>query len=234
MEAHFSWWNFVLAKLHLGHEFEPVIAAMFATTVVIVLSLAGRLALGSGEAAIRPAGRLSLKGFFEAFTEFMDGMVSMVLGHHARQYIPHFGAIFFFIALSNLIGLLPGFSASTANLNAAFSIGIFSFIVYNVIGVWHSGLAYFKHFLGPPIPGLFILMLPIEIISNCVRPISLGMRLSVNMTADHTILGTFINLTKIGAPVIFYGMGTFVSIVQAFVFTMLSMVYVMMATADDH
>ena len=63
---------------------------------------------------------------------------------------------------------------------------------------------------------------------------SLGIRLSVNMNADHMILGTFIDMTKLVVPVIFYGMGTFVCFVQAFVFTMLSMVYVMMATADDH
>lgn len=60
------------------------------------------------------------------------------------------------------------------------------------------------------------------------------MRLSINMTADHTILGTFLDLTKVGVPVIFYGMGTFVSLVQAFVFTMLSMVYVSLATEDEH
>jgi F-type H+-transporting ATPase subunit a len=230
---HFSWWNFVLDALHLDHHFEPVAASLFATALIVVLSIAGRIALGSGEAAIRPAGKFSLKGFFEAFTELIDGMVNMVLGHHGRHYIPLFGAIFFYIVLSNLIGLIPGFSASTSNINTALAVGLFSFVTYNVIGVQHAGLAYFKHFLGP-IWWMAPVLLPIEIISNCVRPVSLGIRLSVNMQADHTILGTFIDLTKVIVPVIFYGMGTFVSLVQAFVFTMLSMVYVMMATADDH
>jgi F-type H+-transporting ATPase subunit a len=233
VQSHFSWWNLVLERLHLDHHYEPVAASLFATALIVLLCLAGRLALGSGEAAIRPAGRLSLKGFFEAFTELIDGMVGMVLGHHGRHYIPLFGAIFFYIVVSNLIGLLPGFTASTANINTALAVGLFSFVTYNVIGVHHAGLAYFKHFLGP-IWWMAPILLPIEIISNCVRPVSLGIRLSVNMTADHTILGTFIDLTKVVIPVIFYGMGTFVSFVQAFVFTMLSMVYVMMATADDH
>jgi F-type H+-transporting ATPase subunit a len=85
-----------------------------------------------------------------------------------------------------------------------------------------------------PIWWMAPILFPIELISNFVRPFSLGIRLSVNMTADHAILGTFIDLTKVIVPVIFYGMGTFISFVQAFVFTMLSMVYVMMATADDH
>ncbi|MES2962739.1 MAG: F0F1 ATP synthase subunit A [Bdellovibrionota bacterium] len=233
MKSHFSWWNLVLDRLHISHEFEPVAASIFATTLIVVLCIAGRIALGSGEAAIRPAGRLTLKGFFEAFTEFIDGMVGMVLGHHGRHYIPIFGAIFFYIVVSNLIGLLPGFSASTANINTSLAVGLFSFVTYNVIGIQHAGLAYFKHFLGPVL-WMAPVLLPIEIISNLVRPVSLGIRLHVNMTADHAILGTFIGLTKVGIPVIFYGMGTFVSFVQAFVFTMLSMVYVMMATADDH
>ena len=197
------------------------------------MSVAGRLALGSGEAAVTPAGHFSLKGFFEAFTEFIDGIVDMVLGHHGRGYIPLFGSIFFYIVVSNLLGLLPGMSASTADINTALAVGLFSFVLYNVIGVQHAGLAYFKHFMGP-IWWMAPILLPIEIVSNLVRPLSLGIRLSVNMTADHTILGTFIDLTKVVIPVIFYGMGTFVSFLQAFVFTMLSMVYVLMATADDH
>jgi F-type H+-transporting ATPase subunit a len=206
---------------------------MLATALILVLSLAGRLALGNGEAAIQPASRLSLKGFFEAFTEFMDGVCNMVLGHHGRHYLPHFGAIFFYIVFNNLLGLIPGMSAATANINAAFALGLFSFVVYNFIGFQHAGIHYLKHFMGP-IWWMIPILLPIELISNFVRPLSLGIRLSVNMTADHTILGTFIDLTKLIVPVIFYGMGTFVSFVQAFVFTMLSMVYVMMATADDH
>jgi F-type H+-transporting ATPase subunit a len=201
--------------------------------LIVLLSVAGRIALGNGEAAVQPAGRFSMKGFFEIFVEFMNGLISMVLGQHGRHYLPLFGAIFFYVVFSNLMGLIPGMTSSTANINAALAVGLFSFVAYNVIGFKHAGFAYFKHFLGP-IWWMIPLLLPIEIISNIVRPLSLGIRLSVNMTADHIILGTFIDLTKLVIPVIFYGMGTFISFVQAFVFTMLSMVYVMMATADDH
>jgi F-type H+-transporting ATPase subunit a len=81
------------------------------------------------------------------------------------------------------------------------------------------------------------LMIPLELISNFVRPFSLSLRLLGNMTGDHTVLEIFTDLTKVGIPVIFYGLGTFVSFVQAFVFTLLSMVYVSLAVAhhgDDH
>lgn len=211
----------------------PVAGSALATVLILVLSIAGRLALGSGEAAIQPASGLSIKGFFEAFTEFIDGIIKMVLGEHGKQYIPLFGAIFFYIILNNLMGLIPGLPSSTSDINTALAVGIFSFIVYNMIGLVHGGWHYVQHFMGP-VWWMAWLLLPIELISHFVRPFSLGMRLSVNMTADHTILGTFIDLTKLVVPVIFYGMGTFVSFVQAFVFTLLSMVYVMMATADDH
>ena len=229
MGSHFTWFNLV----HLDHHYTNVAISVLAMVLVVLLSVAGRLALGNGEAAIQPAGSFSLKGFFEAFTEFMNGVINMVLGHHGRPFLPLFGGIFFWIIFNNLLGLVPGMTAATSDINATFSLGLFSFFMYNLIGFKHAGWHYFKHYLGP-IWWMIPILLPIEIISNLVRPVSLGIRLQVNMTADHAILGTFIDLTKLIIPVIFYGMGTFVSFVQAFVFTMLSMVYVMMATADDH
>lgn len=229
MNAHFTWYDL----LGVNHHYTAVAAAMTVTALVVLVSIVARLALGSGEAAIQPSGTFSIKGFFEAFTEFMSNLSKQVLGEHGKVFIPHFGAIFFYVVFNNLFGLIPGSTAATANLNTALAIGLFSFVTYNLIGLKHGGLHYVQHFLGP-VWWLAWLMLPIELISHMVRPISLGMRLSVNMSADHAILGTFLDLVPWVVPVIFYGMGTFVSLVQAFVFTMLSMVYVMMATADDH
>jgi F-type H+-transporting ATPase subunit a len=227
--AQFNWFTYA------GIEYKTsyLAANVVVTAGIVAFSLAARAALGKGEAAIVPAGSLSLKGLTEAVVELVDGMVKMVLGEKGRIYLPLFGAIFFYILLNNLFGLVPGMTSATANINLAFAVGLFSFVVYNAIGLKHGGWHYVAHFAGP-IWWLAPLMIPIEIISHAVRPLSLGMRLSINMSADHTILGTFLELTKVVVPVIFYGMGTFVSFVQAFVFTMLSMVYVMMATSDDH
>jgi F-type H+-transporting ATPase subunit a len=229
VNAHFTWYDLA----GVDHHNTYVAAAVSVTALIVVLSVVARLALGSGEAAIQPAGKLSVKGFFEAFTEFINAIIKMVLGDHGKHYIPLFGSIFFYVIFNNIFGLIPGLTAATANINSALAIGLFSFVTYNFIGLRHGGLHYVQHFLGP-VWWMAWLLLPIELISHMVRPISLGMRLSVNMTADHTILGTFLDLAPWGVPVIFYGMGTFVSIVQAFVFTLLSMVYVMMATAEDH
>lgn len=244
MEGHFTWYGYLIEQspalaekvesLGLSHESVTALCgSTLVTILIVVVSLIARAALGNGESSIAPAGRFTIKGLFEAFTEFINGVIEMVIGHHGRHMLPLFGAIFFYIVCNNLMGLLPGFSASTSNMNVTIALGIFSFFFYNAVGLKHGGAHYLAHFMGP-IWWMAWLLLPIELISHFVRPFSLGIRLGVNMQADHTILGTFIDLTKVGIPVIFYGMGTFVSFLQAFVFMMLSMVYVMMATADDH
>lgn len=245
MAGYFTWFDVldVPHKATAGMPVDTYVAASITATALIVgFSLVGNLALGKGEAAVRPAPRFSIKGFFEALTEFVVGIVKMVFGggHHGMHYVKVFGPIFTFVIFNNLFGLIPGMTAATSNINAALAVGICSFIYYNIEGFRHAGASYLKHFAGPSLGAwwataiLACVMIPIELISNFIRPFSLGIRLSVNMTADHTILGTFIDLTKAVIPVIFYGMGTFVSFVQAFVFTLLSMVYVIMATADDH
>ena len=227
--SHFTWFD----AAGIDHHYTYVAANVVVTTGLVLFAVAARAALGSGEKALVPAGGFGIKGIAEALTEYIDELVSSVLGAGSRGYVPLFGSIFFFVIMNNLFSLVPGMTAATSNINAALAIGIFSFLVYNVMGVIKGGWHYLAHFAGP-VWWLAWLMLPIEIISHMIRPFSLGIRLSVNMTADHAVLGTFIDMTKVVIPVIFYGMGTFVSFIQALVFTMLSMVYVALATADDH
>ncbi len=227
--SHFTWFD----AAGVNHQYTYVAANVVVTTGLVLFALASRAALGSGEKALVPAGGLSIKGFSETLVEYIDDLVSSVLGEGTRRYVPLFGSIFFFVIMNNIFGLIPGMTAATSNINAALAIGIFSFLVYNYMGLKHGGWHYIAHFAGP-VWWLAWLMIPIEIISHVIRPFSLGIRLSVNMTADHSILSTFIDLTKVVVPVIFYGLGTFVSFIQALVFTMLSMVYVALATADDH
>ena len=227
--SHFTWFD----AAGIDHHYTYVAANVVVTTGLVLFAVAARVALGSGEKAFVPAGGFGVRGIAEALTEYMDELVSSVLGAGTRGYVPLFGSIFFFVIMNNLASLIPGMTAATSNINAALAIGIFSFLVYNVMGVIKGGWHYLAHFAGP-VWWLAWLMLPIEIISHMIRPFSLGIRLSVNMTADHAVLGTFIDMTKVVIPVIFYGMGTFVSFIQALVFTMLSMVYVALATADDH
>src|SRR5690349_545465 len=150
------------------------------------------------------------------------------------------------ILLSNLLGLVPGFAPPTGNLNTTVGLALCSFIGYNIIGIREQGVAYLKHFIGPmtSLPGeSFVAKLafaPLMLVSICFflilelfshgfRPVSLSLRLFGNMMGDHEVIGAFIGLTKVIVPVAFYAMGTLVSIIQAFVFTLLSMIYVALA-----
>jgi F-type H+-transporting ATPase subunit a len=227
---HFNW---VQLLAGITHENTHIATLLVAIGILLILTVAGRWALGSGEQMAQPAEHFGLKAIFETLTEFIIGLVDMVIGEHGRKLTPMFASIFFFIWINNLLGLVPGMTPATDNFNTTVAVGIFSFLIYNILGFREHGFGYLKHFLGPVIY-MAPLMLVIELVSHIVRPFSLGLRLQGNMVGDHTVLSIFLNLAPYGVPVIFYGLGIFVSTMQAFVFTMLSMIYVAMATAHDH
>jgi F-type H+-transporting ATPase subunit a len=176
---------------------------------------------------------MTIRGFFEVVVESLANLVDSVMGHEGVKFLPIIGGFFIFIFLNNFFGLIPGFNPPTDNLNTTLPLGLVAFVLYNAAGLKEHGFAYLKHFLGPLL-WLAWLMLPIELVSHVVRPMSLGLRLFGNMTGDHTVLSIFLNLVPIGVPIIFYALGLFVCFVQAFVFSLLSMVYVSTATAHDH
>jgi len=217
----------------VGHDYAHVATFGIAATGLIVASAVARKQLGTGEERVIPAGRFSVRACFELITEFFVGMVDMIFGHEGRKLVPMFTSIFTFILLNNLIGVIPGMTPATENINTTLAMGTFIFLAYNYMGLRENGLAYLKHFLGPLL-WLAPLMLIIELISHLVRPLSLGLRLANVMRGDHTVVGIFLDLVPLFAPIPFYLLGIFVCFVQAFVFTLLSMVYVSLATAHDH
>lgn len=232
--VHFNWLQLLPFA---DHHYLHIYTAAAVTLLLIGIAIAGRLALGSGEAAVMPASRFSLRGLIELVTEFIAGIAELMMGEQGRKFVPMFASIFFFIWITNLAGLIPGMTAATENFNTTLAIGLFSFVIYNFYGIKENGMSYLKHFFGPVL-WLAPLMLVIEIISHMIRPLTLGLRLQGNMMADHTVLGIFVNLFSsvwfIPVPAVFYGMGIFVSSMQAFVFTMLSMIYISLAIAHDH
>lgn len=229
--AAFNWTQFIPG---VGHEYAHVATLAVATVAAFGIGLVARASLGKGEVAVLPASKFSVRGIFEMFTELASGLADMVIGEHGKHYVPFFASVFFFILFNNLIGMIPGMTPATENMNTTFGFGILMFLYYNFHGVREVGVGgYLKHFMGPV---LFLapLMFVIEIVSHVVRPFSLGLRLSNVMMGDHTVLSVFLDLVPIGVPLPFYVMGLFVCFVQAFVFTLLSMVYVALATAHDH
>lgn len=228
--THFNWTQLIPG---VGHHYIHVATAAVAASLLILFSIAGRVALGHGEQAVQPARRFSLKGIFEAIMEFIIALCDMVIGPEGRSFAPMFGAIFTFILFNNLVGLIPGMTPATDNINTTIAIGLFTFLAYNFFGIKEHGFHYIKQFMGPLL-WLAPLMFVIEVISHLVRPMSLGLRLQGNMMGDHTVLGIFLELVPFLVPVIFYCLGIFVCFMQAFVFTMLSMIYVSMAISHDH
>lgn len=226
----FTWANLIPG---VGHELAHVATVGVVGAGLIVAGLIGNSALGKGDQAVVPASKFSLRGLFELVTEFIVGLTDMIIGPHGRKFVPFFAALFTFILTNNLMGVLPGIVPATESINLTFAMGIFSFAAYNYYGLKENGLQYLKHFLGPFLP-LAVIMLPIELVSNLIRPFSLSMRLANVMLGDHTVLGVFLDLVPIVVPIPFYLLGIFVCFIQAFVFTLLSMVYISMATAHEH
>ena len=227
---HFNWTQLIPG---VGHDYIHIATLIIVSCLIMLFGVIGRLSLGNGEASIVPTNKFSIRGILEIFTEYIGGLANQVIGHHGRVFAPYFTAIFTYILFNNLIGLVPGMTPATENFNTTFAFGVFSFFAYNVIGIKEGGLGYLKHFFGP-VMLLAPLMFIIEIISHIIRPLTLGLRLANVMTGDHTVLSVFLNLFPVGPAIPFYAMGFLVCIIQAFVFTLLSMVYVALATAHDH
>jgi F-type H+-transporting ATPase subunit a len=203
------------------------------TTLVLALAWAARRGLERATDPTIPDGRLTARDALEMITTFIADLAESVIGHGAERYVPFFGSLFLFILFANLIGLVPGFTPPTDSFNTTVGLGAVSFLVYNYYGIREHGVRYVKQFLGP-VALLAPLMLIVELFSHMFRPLSLAIRLYGNMFADHLVLGIFTDLTKLVIPVIFYMLGAFVCLVQAFVFTLLSMVYVALAVSHEH
>lgn len=201
--------------------------------VLLLLTGLARRSLRKAKDPLVPSGRLSLRAFFEHFVSVITSLSDLVVGSRGRVFIPFFSSLFLFIWFNNLLGLVPGMGAATSNINTTLALGLFSFLVYNIYGFKEHGWAYLKQLMGPV---LFLapLMFVIELISHLVRPLSLGLRLYGNMVGDHTVLSIFLDLAPIVIPVIFYFLGFFVCTMQAFIFTILSMVYVSVALSHEH
>lgn len=217
----------------VGHTYDHVATLGITSVGVMALGLVAKASLGKGDTAVIPTNRFSVRGIFELLTELIDNISEMVIGEHGKKYVPFFTAVFLFVLINNIFGMIPGMTPATENINTTFGFGCLMFLVYNTQGFRANGFwGYLKHFMGPVI-FLAPLMFVIEMVSHFVRPFSLGLRLANVMAGDHVVLSVFLDLVPIGVPLPFYVMGTFVCFVQAFVFTLLSMVYVAFAIAHD-
>jgi F-type H+-transporting ATPase subunit a len=169
------------------------------------------------------------------------GLIADVVGEHGLKYFPVVATFGVLILISNLMGQLPGLMSPTASTSVTFALGISSFVYYNYIGIKENGLfGHLGHFMGPVL-ALAPLLFLIEIISNFIRPLSLGIRLFGNIFADEQVVANISNLyppyTLWLLPIILMPLGLFVAFIQTFIFVFLSIVYiseVSHAPHDDH
>ncbi len=179
------------------------------------------------------------KGTQNLMEAYVGGVLQMgtdVMGkENARKYLPLVATIGLFVCIANLIGIVPGFEAPTAFLEMPLTLAIVVFVYYNYVGIKEQGvIKYFKHFMGP-VWWLYWLMFPIEIVSHFSRLISLSFRLFGNVKGDDMFLMVILMLAPWLLPMIPFALLTFMAFLQAFIFMMLTTVYIGSAVAvDDH
>ena len=175
-----------------------------------------------------------LQHIFETIYTFLRGESQDQIGHDGPKYLPYFVTIFLFILCANLIGVVPGFESPTMHPSVPLGCALATFCYYNLMGFRaQGGGKYLAHFAGP-MPFLAPLMIPIELISHCARPLSLTIRLFANMFAGEQVTMVFLGLTYFLVPALFMGLHVFVSLLQAYIFTLLTMIYVNGAVAHEH
>ena len=182
---------------------------------------------------VKPSGVLSLSTFAELVVGGIYSFTKGFIGSSAKKLFFLTGSLTLFVLLNNLIGLVPGFNPPTDQFNTTLVLGLIVFVTTHILGINSHGVAYIKHFLGP-IWWLAPFMLIIELISHIVRPLSLAIRLFGNMTGDHKVVGILFMLFPIILPLPMMGMGIMVSGIQAFVFLILTLVYISGALEHAH
>ncbi|MCH2693626.1 MAG: F0F1 ATP synthase subunit A [Acidobacteriia bacterium] len=175
-----------------------------------------------------------IQQIFEISIEFLNSQLEEIVGHGGKRYLPMVGTIGLFILFMNLCGQIPGFASPTSSLNVTVGCALVVFFYYNYLGVKKHGiLGYLKQFVGP-IPLMAPLMIPIEIISHLARPFSLSVRLFANIFGEHQVAAVFFALLPFILPLPIMALGLFASFLQAFIFMVLTMVYIGGALADEH
>jgi F-type H+-transporting ATPase subunit a len=229
-----TWQLFQATHFELTHIFGGLLVALLLT--LGAMAYAGSVSR-LGDQAILPAPRLNLRAAFEGLADAVFNLLEGVMGgKNARRFLPFLGSFFFFILFSNLISLVPGFRAPTDTIKTNVGLAVTVFLATHYLGFKEHGWHYVEQFTGHLKGGALILLpliLPIEVISHFIRPVTLSIRLMANMFADHAVAAAFFMMVPVLVPVMPMALGVFVSVVQALVFTLMSATYISLAIAHD-
>lgn len=231
---------------HWLHVPWPVQAALLSGLLLVGTGFAVRRKLAGPDGGVIPDEGLTVRNMVEVIVEWLAGLAKTTMGDQWRRYFPVVGTMFFFILISNLMNLVPGALGATIDINTPAAWAVISFAVYNYVGVRTHGGWYINQFLGPSFfettlfgrhvhvrllaPIFFILEVPLHL----ARMLTLALRLLANMFADHTVVTVWLGLVPIGIPALFMGLGLLVAVLQAFVFSLLTMIYIGLALEEPH
>lgn len=218
---------------HATHVPWMIWASLFSIALVIATGVLVRGRLAAANGGLVPDEGLTVRNAVEILAEMLANLSEQIMGPKWRNYFPFIATLFLFILISNLMGLIPGVGSATSHANTTWAWAIISFAVHQYVGVKEHGFGYLKHFLGP-VWWLAPLYIVIELLSHLSRVFTLAVRLLANMSADHIVVAVWLGLVPIAIPAVFMGLGTLVSFLQAYVFAMLSMIYIGLALEDSH
>lgn len=214
-------------------SFEPLIAAALVAALLLLVSLSVRSRLASDDNGVIPDDTLTLRTFMEAFLGYFYDLTKTIMDEkRARKYFPIIGAAACFVFCANAMSLLPGMPVATSSLSITAGSALVVFVLFNLFGLKENGFGYIKHLAGPLL-ALAPLMLIIEVISLCVRPVTLAVRLMLNMAVDHLLLTIFLGFLPLLLPLPVMLLGCLVVVVQTLVFTLLTTIYIGLATEHE-
>jgi F-type H+-transporting ATPase subunit a len=231
-----------LGRSFIGHRLveyrglEPIFTSLLVIALVTWLGITVRDELRDLKSSVVPDETLSTRTFFEAFFGYFYEMAKDIMGpRNAKRYFHLIGGSAAFIFFSNCLALIPGMTPPTSSLNVTLGCALLVFISFNYYGLKENGWGYLAHMAGPKWY-LWWLIFPIELISTCVRPVTLSVRLFINMAVDHLMGAIFLGMVAILVPLPLAFLGIIVILVQTLVFCLLSCIYIGLATehAEEH
>jgi F-type H+-transporting ATPase subunit a len=221
-------------------------AALVAGGLLLFAGVLVRRKVAGPAGGVVPDEGITLRNVIEVLVEWLANLSRERMGPDWRKYFPIVGTMFFFILVSNLMGLVPGLAGATSNANTTWAWAAIAWLVYTAIGIAKHRHNYLVKFMGPSFFERemfgrhvhFRLLMPVflllEIPLDFARILTLALRLLANMFADHAVVGVWITLVPIGIPAIFMGLGLIVCVLQAFVFSLLTMIYIGLALEEPH
>ena len=207
--------------------------ALAAFLMLVTGFLVRRQIARAAEEGVIPDDGVTLRNAMETVVEGIANLARDNMGDEWQRWFPLVGTIFFFILISNLLGLLPGFGGATSYVETTTAWAIIAVVISEGAGIQKHGFGYVKHFLGP-VAWLAPVFLILEVPLHLARVLTLSVRLLANMFADHTIVAVWLMLVPILIPAIFMGLGLVIAVLQAFVFALLTMIYIGLALEEAH